>query len=61
MPVAALRFTSWFMIRLDPLGLGVTPCMDMFMMYVYALSRPCDLQSGAECFESETPEFEVSP
>ena len=32
-----LEVTSWFMIRLDPLGLGVTPCMDVFLMVVLCL------------------------
>ena len=38
MPVTALRFTSWNMIRMDPLGLGVTPVMDMIVMYVLYLA-----------------------
>ena len=37
MPGSALRFMSWNLILMDPLGLGVTPCVDIYMMFVLCL------------------------
>ena len=53
MPVTALRFTSWNMIRMDPLGLGVTPLVDMSLIECHALLvGSFVLQIGVDPFES---------